>query len=110
MKTLGEKFKELRKERGYSQDFCAERLKVSKAFISYVENNQREPGPEFLNRASVLFDVDIAEFYKFKLMSPEELNKDGLKWIILGEELKQQGITTEQIREWVKVIKAFENK
>jgi XRE family transcriptional regulator, master regulator for biofilm formation len=110
LKTLGEKFKELRKSRGYSQDFCAERLEVSKSFISYIENNQRDPGPEFLNKASALFNVDIAEFYKYKLKSPEDLGKDGLKWIIFGEELKQEGVSIDQVREWVRAIRTFEEK
>jgi XRE family transcriptional regulator, master regulator for biofilm formation len=110
MKTLGEKFKELRKARGYSQEAIADKLGVSKSFISLIESNKREPGPEFITKAAALFDVDIAEFYTHKIKSPEDLDKEGLRWIIFGEELKQQGITLEQVREWVKAIQAFQNK
>jgi XRE family transcriptional regulator, master regulator for biofilm formation len=110
LKSLGERFRELRKERKLSQDEVAERLEASKSFISYVENGQRDPSNEFLSKAASLFGVDIAEFYEHKIKSPDDLSKDGLKWIIFGEEMKKQGVSIDQVKEWVKTIKAFENK
>lgn len=110
MKTLGERFRELRKERKLSQDEVAEKLEASKSFISYVENDLRDPNPEFLSKAAALFKVDVADFYEHKIKSPEDLTKEGLKWVILGDELKQQGVSADQVREWVKAIKAFEKK
>jgi XRE family transcriptional regulator, master regulator for biofilm formation len=110
LKTLGERFRELRKEKKLSQDEVADKLDASKSFISYVENNQRDPSNEFLSKAAHLFGVDVADFYEHKIKSPEDLSKDGLKWIIFGEEMKKEGVSIDQVKEWVKTIKAFENK
>jgi XRE family transcriptional regulator, master regulator for biofilm formation len=110
MKSLGERFKELRKSKKYSQDEIADRLGVSKAFISLIENGLRDPSVELLNKAASLFDVDVADFYEYKIQSPEDLSREGLKWIMFGEELKDKGINIEQVREWVKAIRAFEEK
>ena len=110
LKTLGERFRELRKEKKLSQDEVAEKLDASKSFISYVENNQRDPSNEFLSKAANLFGVDVADFYEHKIKSPDDLSKEGLKWIIFGEEMKKEGVSIDQVKEWVKAIKAFENK
>lgn len=107
MKTLGETFKELRKKNKFSQDYTAEKLNVSKATISYIESNKRFPGAELLRNASTLFNVELSEFYRMKIQSTEDLSKDMMEWLILGDELKQQGISPDQVREWVKVILAF---
>ncbi|WP_191556575.1 helix-turn-helix domain-containing protein [Metabacillus idriensis] len=106
MKNTGEKFKEIRQRRKLSQDQVAEKLNVSKAYISYVENNKKNPTIEFLSRAAHLFNVDVAEFVSEKLKAPEDLDLDGLKWVMFGEEMKKDGVTIDQIKEWVKAIKA----
>ena len=43
MKTLGERLKDLRKEKGYTLEQVAEKLNTTKITISRYENNLREP-------------------------------------------------------------------
>lgn len=52
-------FKELRQERGKSQDAMAKDLDVSPALISKWENNVSTPGPEMLEYIADYFGVSV---------------------------------------------------
>lgn len=52
-------FKELRQERGKSQDAMAKDLDVSPALISKWENNVSTPGPEMLEYIADYFNVSV---------------------------------------------------
>ena len=106
MKSIGELFKERRKKKGLSQDEIAEKLNVTKSYISMVENEKKKPTIEFLNKAAGILNVDVLDFYDGKIKPTEELTSENLEWVILGEEMKKENITPEQLREWVRIIKA----
>ncbi len=58
-KTLGEKIKELRIQKMYSQGEIANELGVSKAMISYIENDEKIPSIPLLKRLAKLLDVSL---------------------------------------------------
>lgn len=58
-KTLGEKIKELRMQKMYSQGEIANELGVSKAMISYIENDEKMPSIPLLKRLAKLFEVSL---------------------------------------------------
>ena len=57
MKTLGERLKDLRKEKGYTLEQVAEKLNTTKITISRYENNLREPKREAISQFAKLFNV-----------------------------------------------------
>ena len=57
MKTLGERLKDLRKEKGYTLEQVAEKLNTTKVTISRYENNLREPKRETISQLAKLFNV-----------------------------------------------------
>ena len=57
MKTLGERLKDLRKEKGYTLEQVAEKLNTTKITISRYENNLREPKRETISQLAKLFNV-----------------------------------------------------
>ena len=57
MKTLGERLKDLRKEKGYTLEQVAEKLNTTKVTISRYENNLREPKREAISQFAKLFNV-----------------------------------------------------
>ena len=57
MKTLGERLKDLRKEKGYTLEQVAEKLNTTKITISRYENNLREPKREAISQLAKLFNV-----------------------------------------------------
>lgn len=58
-KTLGEKIKELRMQKMYSQGEIANELGVSKAMISYIENDEKMPSILLLKRLAKYYDVSL---------------------------------------------------
>ncbi len=58
-KTLGEKIKELRIQKMYSQGEISKELGVSRAMISYIENDDKMPSVAMLKRLAKLFEVSL---------------------------------------------------
>lgn len=58
-KTLGEKIKELRMQKMYSQGEIAKELGVSRAMISYIENDEKIPSVAMLKRLAKLLEVSL---------------------------------------------------
>lgn len=58
-KTLGEKIKELRMQKMYSQSEIAKELGVSPAMISYIENDEKTPSLLLLKRLAKLLEVSL---------------------------------------------------
>lgn len=57
MKSLGETIKYLRMSKGMSLTDVAQRTGVGKSFISLIENDERKPSPEVLERIADAIDV-----------------------------------------------------
>lgn len=106
MRSIGAIFKENREKIDLSQDEIANKLGVTKSFISKIENGVKKPTMDFLNRAAVIFKIDLLDFFEGKMNLEQDLTTEDLEWVILGEEMKKQGVDAEQLREWVRAIKA----
>jgi transcriptional regulator with XRE-family HTH domain len=50
MPTIGDRVREIRKELGWTLDALAERTKISKGFLSDIENNKTNPSSEHVLR------------------------------------------------------------
>jgi Zn-dependent peptidase ImmA (M78 family)/transcriptional regulator with XRE-family HTH domain len=59
---LGEKVRHLRKLSGMSQQEVAEKLGVSKEYVSLLETNKRTPSLEILSRLSAVFRRNVSYF------------------------------------------------
>ncbi len=59
MATNGDRIREIREARGMTQDQLAERAKISKGFLSDVENNKRNISSEYLLRIANALGASI---------------------------------------------------
>lgn len=57
--TVGEKIKELRKSKGYSQELIAEKIAVSRQTVSKWENDLSSPSTNNLINLANLLEVDM---------------------------------------------------
>lgn len=55
--SFPEKLKEVREEKGYTQQELAEVIHVSSGTISHYENGSREPGAETISQLATFLDV-----------------------------------------------------
>lgn len=56
---IGSKLRRLRNDRGYSQEYLADRLKVSQATLSNIESGKTKPDINVLLAACEEFQIDI---------------------------------------------------
>lgn len=55
------KNKEKRSEKGFSQEYLAEKLNISQGTLSNIESNKSKPDIDLLKNISTVLDVDIYE-------------------------------------------------
>lgn len=77
---FGEKLKKEREKRGWSQDYLAEKIYVSRQSVSKWETNRNYPSVEVIINLSDLFDITIDELLR---------SDDGLKEKVI-QDSKQQ--------------------
>ncbi len=59
MSRFSERLKQLRREREWTQQNVADRLKISKSSVNMYERGEREPGIQTLEAIADLFNVDM---------------------------------------------------
>jgi XRE family transcriptional regulator, master regulator for biofilm formation len=107
---FGKRIKNYRKARGLTQEELGEKVGgVSKSFISKLENEKTDPSLEMLSKIAWILKVDVGDLVsdKNKIELSGELKDDGLKWLLIGNELEKEGITPEQVKEWAEIAKSF---
>lgn len=68
--SIGLKIKQLRKQKGWSQEKLGEAIKVSKGQISLYENNENTPPMDKIEKLAKVLGVSISE-----IADPESLDK-----------------------------------
>lgn len=63
-KSLGQAIRAHREQKGYTQEYMAEQLGVSRQAVSKWENGATEPSTSNLFALAKLFDIPIEEFMK----------------------------------------------
>lgn len=88
--TLGDKIREIRKKKGYSQEKLAEIVAISKMSIRRYETNERQPSLNTLNKIANALNIDVWELYDGCQLKPTQ--KDEHFWTAyLDDQLKQLG-------------------
>lgn len=80
--TIGEKMKEIRKERGWSQEQLAEELIVSRAAVAKWESDKGIPDIDNLKKLSELFGMSIDELVGNSVTEKEQNNISNQKYYI----------------------------
>ena len=61
---FGRRLRELREDRGWSQDYLAQTSGIGRTHISQLENGRREAGLRMLETLAGVFEVNAAELLK----------------------------------------------
>lgn len=102
---FGDKLKQLRMEKGWTQKDLADKLGLAKSTVSLYEISQREPNSKIITKISQLFGVTIDELFDNvtfknepkivlygsdgKLVDISDLSKEDQEYIIkLAEKFK----------------------
>lgn len=100
-KLLGERIRELRKSKGFTQEQLAELVGVEPRHISRVEGGYSSPSIERLAKISEVLGVPIKELFDFM-----HLNDSGSRLQDIDEVIK--GMSEEYQKIVYKIVHAFE--
>lgn len=76
---LGEKIKELRKNKNISQENLAIMLKINRNYLSRIETGKSEPTSSILKQLAEIFNIDLNSLLDIKEESKEK--KEKIKYI-----------------------------
>ncbi|PKR85056.1 helix-turn-helix domain-containing protein [Heyndrickxia camelliae] len=108
MRGHGKKIKYYRQKQQMSQEELGKRLNVSNTYISKIENEKTPISLETLGKIAEILDVNPKDLIDNTKI---EVNGDsGTRWIILGKKMEERGITPEQIEEWARIAKFYDDK
>ncbi len=108
--NAGKRLKEIRKKSGLSLREFAKRIDFSPSYVSYIENGEKRGSIDFYHKCALVLGVSTGDFLDEKIPVPDELKKEGVEWIVFGKELEKEGITMDQVREWIEEYKKEVNK
>ena len=90
---LGKRIKELRKHKGYTQDYLAEKLKIEPRQLSKLETGKHYPSFETIIALLETFDITFEELISFEhLNSTNDIRKTLLKDIENIDDSKIQNV------------------
>lgn len=67
---IGDRIRKIRREKELSQEFVAERLGVTQAYISAIENNKSDLNSDLISKLAQVLDVSPSEFFSNRPESP----------------------------------------
>ncbi|WP_419882270.1 helix-turn-helix domain-containing protein [Peribacillus sp. B-H-3] len=99
---IGGKIKEFRQKKGYSLNGLANKIGISKSYLSYIERGiQKNPSIKILSKIA-----DILETTAEDLMGdPKEQERLDPEWAALLQEAIASGASKEELSSWIEFIK-----
>ena len=91
LQKIGSFLKELRKEKGFTQEQLAESLNVSRRTVSRWETGSNMPDLDLLMEISDLYAVDLREMLNGERKSEEKMNKEMEETVLKVAEYSNAG-------------------
>ncbi|KKE79684.1 helix-turn-helix domain-containing protein [Oceanobacillus caeni] len=108
---IGEKIKQLRKEKKMSISELAERAGVAKSYLSSIERNlQSNPSIQFIEKISEVLGVTVNELLNNETKQSIEYDTLDNEWLDIVREAMDSGVTKEEFREYLEFSKWRKNK
>ncbi len=63
LKNLGQKVQQLRKQKGLTQEQLADKIRVSSTYIGFIEQGQRNPSLNTLDKIARVLGVKVQELF-----------------------------------------------
>ena len=101
---IGERIKQIRKDRHMSLSELADRANVAKSYLSSIERNiQTNPSVQFLEKISKELNISM----NYLLHGEQNTNEEGLDddWLKLVQEAMVSGVTKDQFKEYLEFNK-----
>lgn len=105
---IGEKIKQLRKDKKMSISELAEKANVAKSYLSSIERNlQTNPSIQFIEKISSVLGVSVNE-----LINEESIEVDSLdvEWLQIVKEAMESGVSKQEFKDFLEFNQWRKNK
>lgn len=99
---LGKRIKELRKQKGFTQDYLAEKLKIEPRQLSKLETGKHYPSFETILSLLETFDITFEELVSYTHLE----DKTNLKEIMISD---IENLSEEKLRDVYKILRSIIN-
>lgn len=104
---IGDRIKQLRKNKGLTLSELAEQAGVAKSYLSSIERNlQSNPSVHFLEKISSVLDVPVNTLINGE--NEEHTNVLDPEWMLLVQEAMNSGVSKEEFRQFLEFTKKME--
>lgn len=100
MEIIGKRIKQIRLSKKLTQDELAEKLELTKSYISKLENGVTIPNVSLLYSLADILNVSVHEFFIEQLKSHADD-----KWQIVNNYFDEKNISPEEVMIFIKVMK-----
>jgi transcriptional regulator with XRE-family HTH domain len=103
---FGKTIYQIRKSKGYSLSQLAERVGISKSYLSNIEREiKKNPSIHVMGKIALALDMDLNELLRYgeEQAKEQQLEKE---WLDFLNELMQTGVNKEQIHDY-KILVEF---
>lgn len=116
---FGKRIKQARESYGekigvkFTQADLARKINVTRVYINDLEAGRNYPSLEVLQNLTKALDINLGFFDSAPIEEneiPDELQKIGIKYLSVTQELKERGLTPEEIRKLADIAEMFKNK
>lgn len=70
---IGKRIRELRKQKGYTQDEFSEMLNIDSKHLSRIECAKVQPSLNLIKKISDIFNIKLEYFFKVEHLNPKEI-------------------------------------
>lgn len=107
MEEVGKRIKYYREKKGWSLREFAERVGLSHGYLGQIENNKRDPNLKILEQIANALDIEFLDLFSVRQELPIELKEIGVEWITFSSEMKEKGLSPEEIKNIISVIQSL---
>lgn len=110
-KAFGERIRNLRKSRGFSQESFAEKADLHPTYVGGVERGERNLSLRSIEKIASALEVSLSELFNFHTMekptTEDELLTGEIIGLVKSLELKSKRLVTEVLRSLIKELKNY---
>ena len=105
---LGERIRELRKNRGLTQEQLAEFVEVEQKHVSRLELGKSYPTIERLEKIAVALNVTLQDFFDFIHLADLETQAESIDEMLKGLDKENQKLAYKIIQSVIKTFKEYQ--
>lgn len=95
--NAGLKLAEIRKKHKHSQEELANKMNITRSYLSKIETQKKRITTELIYKASEIYDVHPSYFLEATPIKPPAELKDKFKWIAFADRMEKRNLTPEEI-------------